>query len=53
METSFRPHLFGVVAGLFLAVALVSASTIFARAWLKTSLEKTVTAVVSACFSMK
>ena len=48
METSFRPHLFGVVAGLFLAVALVLASTIFVRAWLKISEAQTISVTGSA-----
>ena len=48
METSFRPHLFGVVAGLFLALALVLASIIFAHAWLKISEAQTISVTGSA-----
>src|SRR6267154_3226595 len=33
METNSRPHLFGLLAGLFLAVGLCFASVVLARTW--------------------
>ncbi len=43
-----RPHLLGLVAGLFLAVALVLSASLFTRAWLKVADSDSVTVTGSA-----
>jgi hypothetical protein len=67
MNRATKPHLLGLLAGLFLAAALILSAMLVTGAWLKiaesqtssegvndtTSLEKTVTAVVTASFSLK
>ncbi len=46
--TATRPHLLGVLAGLFLAVGLVCSSLVVARAWLRISESQTVSVTGSA-----
>lgn len=53
MKDFARPHLLGLVAGLFLAAGLVMSAMVFARAWLRVAEPQTITAVVSASFALQ
>jgi len=46
--TDSRPHLLGVLAGLFLAAGLVLAAMLVTRAWLQIAESQTITVTGSA-----
>jgi uncharacterized protein len=48
MTMKTRPHLFGLLAGMFLAAGLVVASTVVTRAWLRISESQVITVTGSA-----